>query len=469
MFRSSLSYLSRFTDVRESKTTNRGVNQNLHNIIVSEAGNRYEILGKFSDDELHEYAAQMGRMPSGKLVQFCQNQLTKIRIGEGFQGKVKYIRKINNDGSKGQFFVVKVIKKELEIFSKEQAFHEYCAARKIPGMMLVTDTIYSRDSKKNPTIYQVMPIATGGDGDFLDDLLCMSNQLTRNERNLILRHLAYSLTNTLGCMHQQRIFHVDLKLGNLLFNLNGDIFLSDFGSALTLNASGQDIELATHVLADTHFRPTRSICCALKKKGLTEYYQRIDNWSLGLVLAHLARFSAANFVKANLHKLYLSQKSMESLDAQVARIQQVLRDLRTLLVDEEVPNEMIDLIMALLNVNPAENQYLRTKDALTDFGIKPLDMEERQTFNQIINRLVSEYRPVVFTDKTVLVATLFKAKLCNSRYIVEPSTESEDDPIECYFSQLANPDDQAQQDPTLEGEVVSSSEISLDMQHSLKC
>jgi serine/threonine protein kinase len=454
MFRSDNSFLSRFTDVRVNKSLNRAGNSNPHNIIISETGNRYEIMGKFSDQELHEYAAQIGRMPSGKMVQFVINNLTRIRIGEGFQGKVKYIRKIHDDGSKGRFYAVKVIKKELETFSKEQAFHDFCAERNIPGMMLAVDTIYSSDGKKNPTIYQVMPVATGGDGDFLEELLNTQNQLTVQQRNLILQHLCYSLTNTLGYMHHHKIYHVDLKLANLLFNLNGEVLLSDFGSALTLDESGREVVLAVHALADTHFRPTRSICCALKKKGLGEYYERIDNWSLGLVLAQLARSTVSEYVKTNLIKLYQVQKSREPLSEQIVNLQTTLDGLRVLLMQEAVPTEMVELIMALLDVNPAVNQYIHARDALIKFGIKALAVEERNVVSQLIEQLVMQYRPVVYTEKTVLVASIFKANFASvSRYIAVPLIESDEEFLENYFSKSDQKSDAEQHDSATEEEL----------------
>jgi serine/threonine protein kinase len=112
------------------------------------------------------------------------------------------------------------------------------------------------------------------DGGSLQDVVLSGG--TSSE--LILCRLATSILHGLKQLHGQRMVHRDIKPHNLLLNHRGDIKISDFGLARTLN----EHRMYTKTFVGT------LLYMAPERIGGCDYGCAADIWSFGLVFLSVA-------------------------------------------------------------------------------------------------------------------------------------------------------------------------------------
>jgi len=94
------------------------------------------------------------------------------------------------------------------------------------------------------------------------------------------KNFTFQILQSLVYLHQQRIFHRDLKPQNLLINSEGTcIKLADFGLA---RAFGLPIKTYTHEVVTLWYRTPEILL------GQKQYALGVDMWSLGCIFAEMA-------------------------------------------------------------------------------------------------------------------------------------------------------------------------------------
>lgn len=94
-------------------------------------------------------------------------------------------------------------------------------------------TIYLADTIQN-TPYLVMEYINGAS---LSDVIRANGALSSSASLTVL----HDVCDALGELHDRRIIHRDIKPGNVLIDLEGRVFLTDFGLACERPAEGQDV------------------------------------------------------------------------------------------------------------------------------------------------------------------------------------------------------------------------------------
>jgi serine/threonine protein kinase len=184
-------------------------------------GEKYDLITKITQEEAKELFNQCGiavSFQSGK-------RKTKFLLGQGQFGKLRLARHIQS----GEFIGVKKIKGEAEIAaSKNEAKLQFALKGQL-NIMPLWDTFEISDSNGHPVLYQFMRLAGFGNGDQLKtQLTYLTNPSTKQQ---ILLHVAHHLLVGLNSMHQQHIFHLDIKPSNFVVDHQGEIYIIDFGCA----------------------------------------------------------------------------------------------------------------------------------------------------------------------------------------------------------------------------------------------
>jgi len=95
------------------------------------------------------------------------------------------------------------------------------------------------------------------------------------------KSFTFQILQALTYLHQQRIFHRDLKPQNLLIDSSGTcIKLADFGLA---RAFGLPIKTYTHEVVTLWYRTPEILL------GQKQYALGVDMWSLGCIFAEMAQ------------------------------------------------------------------------------------------------------------------------------------------------------------------------------------
>ena len=120
-----------------------------------------------------------------------------------------------------------------------------------------------------------------------------------------LKRIVMSLIYGLECIHKSSFLHLDIKPGNCLYDINGDIYtgyLSDFGYSIRCNDPYIGIERDTLVGTLKYF-PYE----ILDKSSPYSYNDKSDIWSLGVTLIILFGF------KINTNIYYIDEDKAEKM------------------------------------------------------------------------------------------------------------------------------------------------------------
>jgi serine/threonine protein kinase len=183
-------------------------------------------------------------------------------IGKGAFGKVTLgIHKLT-----GKYVAIKAIDKNYmkDDFSKKKVFQEVFILKKIRHSNIIR-LLEVFESPKH--FLMVMEYAGGGD---LLQFVKQRKRLEELDAKYIFKQIVYGL----GHCHCRSVLHRDIKLDNILMDLEGSIKICDFGVSRIIN-KGQLIQeqcgtpayLAPEIIAD---------------EGYEGFY--VDIWSLGVLL-----------------------------------------------------------------------------------------------------------------------------------------------------------------------------------------
>jgi serine/threonine protein kinase len=123
---------------------------------------------------------------------------------------------------------------------------------------------------------------------FMDLAVCSGSEVHRQIANIdnpatramAKRTLAKKYIETVNTLHQQRIWHLDIKPDNFLLTKEGKVTISDFGTSTTENKYGihgdRQIDRGTKYYRDPQYRVHGATACAA------------DQYSLGMTLMTLA-------------------------------------------------------------------------------------------------------------------------------------------------------------------------------------
>ena len=111
------------------------------------------------------------------------------------------------------------------------------------------------------------------DGGSLTDLIRVTRSRSMSEQAIA--SVAYQVFHGVSSLHERRILHRDIKPANILYNMRGEVKLTDFG----ISSVGQ--ELNTTVIGTTKYLSPERLCAS-------SYGKRSDIWSIGIVLIELA-------------------------------------------------------------------------------------------------------------------------------------------------------------------------------------
>lgn len=352
--------------------------------IVTDQG-EYELWNSLDQQQENEVLEQLklekGSLP---LASKKDQESQKLLFGEGRFGKVRLAKKADT------FYAVKKVKdgKSLKTAHIEHKFGTLLAAVKIPHVANVVDSEIAVDERGVEKLYLFMDkIASLGNGDNLINLLSYIE--SKEEREAILKHAAISILESAAAMHKHNIYHRDLKASNILINSNGQIYLSDFGSAIV-----QDSQLISDVLlmkdtnsfhaaneADPYYRSPEILLAIKQDAPLRCGYDAPENWRIGLTLLQLC--GCINEGDGILDDLKSWAKRPENTPEKIKdHFRHLIADIKLNSLDK-IPEDLRDVIFGLLDVD--EEKRLTAQKALNQLQQKPLNQNDPALVNGFKN------------------------------------------------------------------------------------
>lgn len=239
-------------------------------VLEAKDGPSFEIIPSITKREAILLAKQTGYQ-----VNFGnQEQVQKIKLGSGHFGEVS----IAQIKGKQTFVAVKVIevREKIEQSKKEGRYHRELTGG--PNILKFYASI--SDGGK---LYHFIQLAGFGDGKQLMNRLEL---LEEEHQNSLLIKTALGLCNGLLHMHGKKLYHFDLKAENILFDQNGEVFISDFGSTQRerndqMIIPNGDLRYASPEVRLQH----QQLEQGLAPKAINASAQ--DAWGLGMVLVEM--------------------------------------------------------------------------------------------------------------------------------------------------------------------------------------
>jgi serine/threonine protein kinase len=215
----------------------------------------------------------------------------KVILGRGAYGKFRVARNLINN----RFAGVKKIRGESCIQESEHEADFQRELNGLPNIMPIWDsqTITSKKTA-HAVLLQFMPLAGFGNGEKLVDVL----RYVENE-DLKRRFLIYVLKSMLvgvKGMHSRRMYHLDLKPANVVFDCRGELYIIDFGcayreygnkiDALLRDKKGDFRYFSPDRMAELRRRCLRAPAASLE---IAEFFdgEKADIWAIGVSLLEL--------------------------------------------------------------------------------------------------------------------------------------------------------------------------------------
>ena len=241
--------------------------------VARNVAEKYELIKKINKEQAKVLTEQ-----TGLEVVFAKGaEETEVVLGKGQFGELRIAKKKENNESK-EFICVKEITDEGAI---EDSQLEAQLQTKLKGLNYIMPLLDSIPAEKagHRVLYQFMPIAGFGNGEFLRKALkeCQDAELKQQ----ILAQVMYGLLTGFKGMHNRHVYHMDFKPANFVIDQWGDEFVIDFGCAIETEE-----KLINGVNGDTrYFAPER-----LEYHRSDKQFEpgKADAWALGVTLLELA-------------------------------------------------------------------------------------------------------------------------------------------------------------------------------------
>ncbi|BFY97880.1 hypothetical protein BsWGS_00920 [Bradybaena similaris] len=250
--------------------------------------NNFKKLFRFgSDDQLKK--AQLNEHIK-KDLDPLQNWEIVGEIGEGAFGAVYKAR----NKTTNEFAALKQVEikseEDLEDFAVEINILAECQHKNIVGL----HEAFFFDSK----LWMFIEFCGGG---ALDSIMV---DLERPLSEPMIRYVAHEMCVALAFLHAHKVIHRDIKAGNVLLTLDGEVKLADFGVSAKNTKTQQKRD--TFIGTPYWMAPEVILCETLKD---TPYDFKADIWSLGITLIEFAQIEPPNKDMHPMRVLIKIQKS----------------------------------------------------------------------------------------------------------------------------------------------------------------
>ncbi|ETO18777.1 hypothetical protein RFI_18478, partial [Reticulomyxa filosa] len=159
---------------------------------------------------------------------------------------------------------------------QHQTNQEINVLRTLKSSRYVIDMIEHGQDRENNTMKIALEYMDGGS---LKDYI--QNHPRRPCPEGVVKYASYCVLQALKELHQHYYVHNDVKPGNILYSLGGDVKLSDFGTVMKLNPKTHDMLTincgSAKYLAPEKTHNTTRVC----------YDMKADIWSFGLTIFEL--------------------------------------------------------------------------------------------------------------------------------------------------------------------------------------
>ncbi|XP_045189184.2 serine/threonine-protein kinase 10-like isoform X2 [Mercenaria mercenaria] len=119
-----------------------------------------------------------------------------------------------------------------------------------------------------------------------------------------IRYVCYEMCQALVFIHRQHVIHRDLKAGNVLLTMDGEVKLADFGVSAI---SDKTLQKRDSFIGTPYWMAPEVILCETLKD--TPYSYKADIWSLGITLIEFAQIEPPNHEMHPMRVLIKIQKA----------------------------------------------------------------------------------------------------------------------------------------------------------------
>ncbi len=267
-----------------------------------------------------------------------------------------------------------------------------------PNIMPIWDYVESVSSTGEPVLYQFMPLAGFGNGEELQAHL----NATESTQPQPLIHVAQGVANGLYYMHKAGIYHLDIKLSNLVLDMNGEVYIIDFGCANEFKNGLID----EPVIGDTrYFSPERLNIS--RQGGLVNPIaaDKVDAWAFGLTLLELAT-GIYPFDQCDIMEKY-TKWDTDYFQKKLSRIEFL-----------QQRGSVNEVIKRLLDVNPETRLSIKeARNLLRHLKAFSGNDEQKAFFVDLKKTEVFEKRKLVPRDQDENYADIFYSKHKTSEFI----------------------------------------------------
>ncbi|MGE3557310.1 MAG: tetratricopeptide repeat protein [Candidatus Obscuribacterales bacterium] len=251
---------------------------------------RYQILWQVNRDQAANISEAIGMeiaFPSP------ETKEVPLMIGKGGFGEFRIAKVVGEERHVG----IKITKSSKEL-EKEALIQETLTG--LPHLMPSLDFRTAQVMGKL-RLFQAMPLA--GLGNLARDRHPKApNKPTLGEliqglkdhtfREQLIYHIAHSSLVGLDAMHGCHLFHMDFKGENLVVDVNGDVWVIDFGCS-GLSESGY--EDTVKLIGDRRYFPFERTYCEKRRDHTPLSMAKIDIWALGVTLLELVNLGGNPF------------------------------------------------------------------------------------------------------------------------------------------------------------------------------
>lgn len=333
-------------------------------VLKTAEGTLYYLIHRMNEGELRAFLTQHPAFHAAQQIEldpYCEGKPFKIVLGNGNSARVRLAKSVDANGNERFLAVRKVhsqnrLSEHHEHISREAALAETQAELRIQDAMnafinknhvhFAKPFVLKENKGRDLQLYQFLPLADFGTARSLL-ILAKKSALTSQETTTLQTAIAVSLIKTIAHLNENKCYVRDIKLDNLLFDHNGEMFISDFGSAayygdaLPLYASR--LSTATY-FPPFHLFPKEKLC---SKESIDQIH---DRWALAITLVSLWH-DGNNIMQSFInyyHEVIHDDKNTIALQT---TYHATIKKLKSFLSSTTMPRPMINLVLALFDVD----------------------------------------------------------------------------------------------------------------------